>query len=97
MLQSSFINVTWWLIWFNRNRYLYNQCCKAPLSIAESVDRILDEYRAVQFRTSVNDISHIVQWTPPSDNVLKVNTDASYYALTRVTRLAGWLGAVGRD
>ena len=37
--------VTFWQIWFNRNKCLHDHYCRTPITIAASVDRLLEEFK----------------------------------------------------
>ena len=42
--------LTCWLLWMNRNKCLYEQVCKSPISLMSSVNNLMVEYKEVNSR-----------------------------------------------
>ncbi|XP_015384281.2 uncharacterized protein LOC107176378 [Citrus sinensis] len=96
-LNSELVASFLWVIWNARNNWLFNGKCEDPsrliakaMSIADSVKRIKQpEHNCSLELTSMQQN----QWSPPSEDWVKVNVDA---AIDEQNNLAG-LGAVIRN
>ena len=84
---------TCWLLWGNRNRCLHDQICKASKSLVLSVNRLMDDFKAVHRRADIGPDLGMVQWIPPPEGILKINTDAAFHQSSKEAQL----GVVGRD
>ena len=81
------IMLTCWLLWKNRNNYLYEQVCKSPKSMMSSVNKLMANYREVYSREEVRNETLQEQWHPPSTRILKINTDVAFHHSSKEAQL----------
>lgn len=86
-----------WIAWYSRNKFIFEGKKLEPDLAAAKAESVLEAYRRVRkTEASQNDISRKrkkQEWTPPPENVFKVNVDA---AVSNKDQMAG-LGAVIKD
>lgn len=87
-----------WHIWRNRNLTFHEQCCGRPRGVVQTAERMHDEFKSKNRYDRLELGFQQIRWTPPPDNVIKLNVDASFSqitseALRRVMEL--WRGLGG--
>ena len=92
--QVEVICVTFWWLWFNRNKVLHDHHCLTMKELGRRVKDKSEGYHANAAQGMVTRQGRTdIQWLPPPVGVIKLNVDASY---DHITKAAG-LGIVARN
>jgi ribonuclease HI len=82
-----------WLLWYNRNQWLWNQEKKDEIQLGAQAFHMWDDwYKAQKLNNNISEDEPVQQhhnWIPPTHGRLKRNVDAAFHNGGRITS-GGW-------
>ncbi|KAK8554031.1 hypothetical protein V6N13_072952 [Hibiscus sabdariffa] len=77
--------VSLWSIWFTRNKVVHERCEVSVRGAYSFVEAFLQENEALQIASSPSVVVTRCRWQAPIENVIKLNFDAAYNAITKAS------------
>ncbi|KAK9043964.1 hypothetical protein V6N11_072287 [Hibiscus sabdariffa] len=85
--------VTYWAIWYARNKLVHEGSACSLTRSSTFIQAFICELDTLVALSKPSPVSHVVKWSPPAGNSIKINFDASFNSTAR-TSISG---VIARD